>query len=207
MENRMPKPGEKYIHFKKKPYQVICVANHSETGEKMVVYQALYGEFPFYVRPLEMFISEVDHIKYPDADQKYRFELADHIRQNAPEDVQAKDLNINLHHIKIMDLNGEEHAPKVQDVVTEQNDSIGQSEDIQQEAQADPALLEFLDADSYEQKRNVLVSIRQRITDRLIDDFAVTIDVVIPEGDIDGRYQQLDTCLRTMQRYESDRLR
>ena len=56
-------------------YCIQSVAKHTETGEKMVVYQAMYSPFQTYVRPLDMFLSKVDNEKYPDIKQKYRFEL------------------------------------------------------------------------------------------------------------------------------------
>ncbi len=180
MNRQIPKPFGRYRHFKGKEYQIICIAKDAETLEDIVVYQALYGECLCYTRPLSMFLSEVDHEKYPDVEQKYRFQEIDGTEGSVQEKSVKKSQGKSNRRLEIPE-------PKP--------------------GEADPALLAFLDADTIAEKSNVLVSVRHRITDRLIDDMAVTLDVVIPEGDVDTRYQQLLSSIKTMQRYETERLR
>lgn len=69
--------GHYYRHFKGNLYKVIGIATHTETEEKMVVYQAQYGEHGLFVRPYRMFAEEIDRAQYPEAAQKHRFELVD----------------------------------------------------------------------------------------------------------------------------------
>ena len=71
-----PKSGEVWRHFKGNYYEIMCVAVHSETSERLVVYRALYGDGLCYARPITMFMSYVQKEKYPDATQRFRFEKA-----------------------------------------------------------------------------------------------------------------------------------
>ena len=79
--NRTVEVGRVYHHFKGFTASVIAIAKHTETGETLVVYECTSTGFDsshtdgVYARPIDMFLSEVDHEKYPDVEQKYRFEL------------------------------------------------------------------------------------------------------------------------------------
>ena len=87
--SRQIQTGGVYRHFKGFTAKIITVATHTETGESLVVYECngkavnSNHEDGIYARPLEMFLSEVDHEKYPDVEQKYRFELIGEREENA----------------------------------------------------------------------------------------------------------------------------
>ena len=180
-----PKPGEFYRHFKKKNYQVITVARHSEIDEQLVIYQALYGDFGTYARPLDMFVSEVDHVKYPEVEQKYRFE---YLEEGLTQDIMQQ---VAVGEMKIKDEQADTDAiPEVSEV---------------SEA-ADPALIRFMDAGSFSEKFEVFTELRKEMTDKLLDEIAVVCDLVISEeGSLDERYEHLKRCLLTRMKYERER--
>lgn len=194
-----PKPQELYRHFKGNIYQIRCLARHTETREMMVVYQAMYDTFEIYVRPLSMFMEEVDHVKYPDVRQRYRFELLQDAKQEA---VAGDTVSFRV----------KETQPEVSQEDAGMEEGQDGSEQIQEEEQEqelnlDPLVMEFLDADTYEQRLNILVALHGRITDEMINTMAVAVDLEVKEGDIETRYEELKNCLLTFEKYECNRLR
>lgn len=195
MERKSPMPGEIYRHFKNKLYQIVGVAIHSESKEKLVIYQALYGDYGIYARPYDMFMSEVDYEKYPDAPQKYRFEKIERIDGQSKESDSGSDIYSDDNNI-----NKENASGNIGNV------AYSQSQEIQEE-KPNEDLMAFLDAETYEEKKAILVSIRPRITDRLINDMAAAIDVTVEDGDIEARFRSLLYCVSKLDEFEVTRLR
>lgn len=199
-----PKPQEMYRHFKGNIYQIRCLAKHSETGEMMVVYQAMYDTFQIYVRPLAMFMEEVDVEKYPDARQQYRFELLQD--SELVSGSQAAEETISRLQAVEETISG---LQAVEEPVKESNEGSGGTENAEemQQLNIDPLVMEFLDADTYEQRLNILAALRSRITDEMINTMAMAVDLEIKEGDVEERYEELRNCLLTFEKYECNRLR
>ncbi len=192
--------GGFYRHFKDKLYQVKGTAIHSETKEKMVIYQGLYGSYEMYVRPYDMFLSEVDHIKYPDVVQKYRFELID-IKTGKSLEADYEENNQNMESEKSEEL---EKLEKLEEL--EESKESKESEESE-ESEEDSKLIRFLDAYDYKEKLDILTSMRGELNDGLIDIMAESIEVAVPEGDITDRYNSLRKCLMAHTKYEGLRLR
>ncbi len=216
----IPKPHEIYRHFKGNLYQVTAIAEHTETGEQLVVYQALYGDFKSYARPLTMFSEVLDREKYPDAGQLFRFELQgpDAARQREAYQDKEQEAGLRDAEEKTDVRTGDQMrdgksgsgtvgaGPALVDGSgAEAGEFPGEME--QDEITLDPMVLEFLDADSYEQRLNILAGLHHRITDDMITTMAIACDVEINDGDPEERYEALRTCLLTLERYECNRLR
>ncbi len=213
----IPKPHEIYKHFKGNLYQIVTIAQHSETGEQLVIYQAMYGDFKTYARPLAMFTSEVDKVKYPEIQQRFRFEL-----QGADADRQTRETDSanGAQTITAQDV-ATQTAPTAtaQDVAiwtaqaaakpasVETHPETAHIEAAEEEPALDPLVLEFLDADSYEQKLNILAGLHHRITDEMITTMAIACDIEVNDGETEERYEELKNCLLTMEKFECNRLR
>lgn len=217
----IPKPHEIYKHFKGNLYQIVTIAQHSETGEQLVIYQAMYGEFKIYARPLAMFTSEVDKVKYPEVQQRFRFELqgADADRQTRETDAVSGGQTATAQDAATQTAPSATEkdaaiwtAPTAtaQDAAAWATSTTAQPASVEtqpEEPTLDPLVLEFLDADSYEQKLNILAGLHHRITDEMITTMAIACDIEVNDGETEERYEELKNCLLTMEKFECNRLR
>lgn len=250
----IPKTDQIYRHFKGNLYRIVTIAVHSETGEKMVVYQALYGDYTVYVRELSMFAGRVDRTEYPEADQEERFKLVTELvgqgqgvslqvrtcpdepiqirtgtdermagqtesetaQSESEEDkpVQAgpetekQEVQTQAVQIKSEETKPAEEASAQEKTETEPREQAeADTKDMTEDSPLDPFLLDFLDADTYRERLNLLAALHVRLTDDMVNTMAVSLDVEIPEGEIEERYEALKNCLLTLEKYECNRVR
>ncbi len=195
--NQIPQAGEIYQHFKGKLYRIVTLATHTETGEQLVIYQALYGEFQVFARPLSMFLEKVDAKKYPDAAGKDRFMRIPMAEAAAvPQPVPAPSENpVEPRPAAMSSENPVEPRP------------AAASSESPVEPQPDPGLLAFLDADSYEEKLEVFASLEGKADLHMLNAIAASLDLELSEGSLEEQYDTLKSCLMTLERYECNRLR
>ncbi len=194
--NQIPQAGEIYQHFKGKLYRIVTLATHTETGEQLVIYQALYGEFQVFARPLSMFLEKVDAKKYPDAAGKDRFMRIPMAEAAVPQPAAAP----------------LENPVEPQSAATASENPVesrpaAASSESPVEPQPDPGLLAFLDADSYEEKLEVFASLEGKVDLHMLNAIAASLDLELSEGSLEEQYDTLKSCLMTLERYECNRLR
>lgn len=220
-----PKPYEIYRHFKGNTYQILAIAKDSEDGHLIVVYQALYGSYEIYARDLVQFMSPVDRIKYPEAEAQYRFTKVDsaqptvndknghsYSQSDTKTDTGNSDSRSNSqmdtgHFESKSDVNVKaEYQSSQSDEKTNAGHQDEQS-DVKADAdyQMDPQVEAFLDADSYEEKLNILAGLHRRITDDMLKIMALTMDIELNPGSTQEQYDELKNCLLTRNKFEADR--
>ena len=191
----MVQANEIYRHFKGNLYKVICIARDSETLEDMVVYQALYGNYDIYVRPLDNFESKVDINKYPEVSQSNRFELVSPVANLSPQ-FSAPEVTP----IQAPDKVSEEELTSCS-----KEDDVRPNESM---ALLKPGVEEFLDADNVIDKVNILENIKNCIDQDDVTIMASVMDIEIDESlPLGERIRQLMHCLDTRGRFETNRLR
>ena len=224
MANRIPKAGEFYRHFKNKLYQVLTVAEHSETGEQMVVYQALYGDFRVYVRPVSMFIDEVDSEKYPDVKQKMRFQLVVPQRKEsaaapvnpaeAPsaEGTQPEAVDEETRkQAEEAKAKAEEEARKKAEEEARAKAEEEARKKAEEEAKAaeeqwlKETIESFYEAETCHEKRNIFISLRDKIDQKTVNDMAVSMDIVLEDDTLEKQYKALLKCIETREKFEGRR--
>ncbi|HJB92121.1 MAG TPA: DUF1653 domain-containing protein [Candidatus Eisenbergiella merdigallinarum] len=208
---RIPGQGEIYRHFKGNLYRIVTLAQHAETGEQLVVYQGLYGDYPVYARPLSLFLGEVDREKYSEAQDRYRFTLipeagtlagapaagtpvppSEEAGASAGPDAQLKPAG----------------EPSEREEAKPGTAPEGAGPAADEEAfELDPGLLAFLEADSYEKKLEVFDQLAGRADQKMLNTMAVSLDLELSEGSLEEQYEALKNCLLTLERYECNRLR
>lgn len=181
----IPKAQQIYKHFKGNLYQIVAVATHTETEEQLVIYQAMYGDFKIYARPLHMFTSKVDKEKYPEVLQEYRFELQGCVGACGD----GTTVEVSSFEEK------------------KQEEPLKTLEATEEGAQLDPLVLEFLDAGSHEERLNILAALHHRITDAMLFTMAIASDIELSEGTTEEKYEELKNCLLTLDRYEIQRIK
>ena len=199
--SNIPSPGQIYRHFKGNLYRIVTLAEDSETGDMLVIYQALYGKYKVYARPLSMFTERLDKGKYSEAGADFRFELqGELIGVPIPDQSCGQQEKVPEHQ--------KEYAKEEPMAITRQEDEpapepVKEAENAQEELNIDPLVLEFLDARSYEERLKILSRLRPRITDSMINVMSVAVDVEVKDGSTEERFDELRSCLSTRQRYES----
>ena len=217
---RTPRSQEIYRHFKGRLYQVLTLARHSETGEVLVVYQALYGDYDVFARPLSMFCSEVDAVKYPGAMQKERFQLwkgseeahalfAGESPVTGNRETRAKQPEEDRQTRAKRPEEGRQTRAMQPDGIFSQKEKPAEPsvQVAEEEVQLDPRLLRFLDANRMEEKMEILDSMQGDVTDEMIDIMAISLDTEIVSGEASERIAALRETIQMRLRFESSRLR
>lgn len=202
-ENRQtPVAGQIYKHFKGNLYKVLAVAVHTESEEKLVVYQSVDNPDRVFARPLEMFMSDIDRFRYPLIRAKYRFTLVSEpeVENNGEETKEEETIKETPNE----DTKGED----VKDEETEeQSDDDSAVYKDNGELVIDPYVEGVLDEKEFSKKIEFFEMLRGKCTEDMLTTIAISLDIQLQEGSIEDKYSQILRTLKMHEKYETSRLR
>ena len=202
-ENRQtPVAGQIYKHFKGNLYKVLAVAVHTESEEKLVVYQSVDNPDRVFARPLEMFMSDIDRFRYPLIRAKYRFTLV-----SEPEE-ETNGEETKEEETKEETLNEDTKGEDVKDEETEeQSDDDSAVYKDNGELVIDPYVEGVLDEKEFSKKIEFFEMLRGKCTEDMLTTIAISLDIQLQEGSIEDKYSQILRTLKMHEKYETSRLR
>ncbi|SHO50021.1 hypothetical protein [Anaerocolumna xylanovorans] len=185
MEDRtLPAAGQLFIDKEKNLVQFIAIAIYKRMEGEIAVYQALSGDYKVYAMPFADFIKEM--VPYTPSKEKVSSMEIGHLTEEASGSFQRPE---------------QEEAAKIAKADYKSSNRTEASETI------DPVLLAFLEADTYEEKLNVLTGSRKNLNDRILNHMAISVDCIISDGDMEDKISSLVYCLKTHARFENKRFR
>ena len=202
-ENRQtPVAGQIYKHFKGNLYEVLAVAVHTESEEKLVVYQSVDNPDRVFARPLEMFMSDIDRFRYPLIRAKYRFTLV-----SEPEE-ETNGEETKEEETKEETPNEDTKEEDVKDEETEeQSDDDSAVYKDNGELVIDPYVEGVLDEKEFSKKIEFFEMLRGKCTEDMLTTIAISLDIQLQEGSIEDKYSQILRTLKMHEKYETSRLR
>ena len=202
----LPQPGEFYRHFKNRLYQIVTVAYQADDEAPVVVYQALYGDFRVWVRPLEEFMSETDWTKYPAAEQRYRFEQVAPPFSSDPDPERTSSANADRRETSSANA-GRRETSSANAGRRETSSAQGTPAAVPAPAGDHRLLLEFLDTEDLQEKKAILRGGMARLTQGDLDGIYTVYGIQRFPGDIREQADGVIRYLSMRSRYEGDRLR
>ena len=207
--DRTPRSGEIYRHFKNKLYQVLAVAQHTETGEKLVVYQALYGAYRIYARPFSMFVGEVDKKKYPQIEQQYRFEKVDaETLDNESDNHKSKAADIDKPEAVTSQEPKDKHKsePNMNQPSEARDDQELESE-TEEVKSLNPLLLPFVEAEDFQVKLEILAAMEGKVGEEDLDILYEALDLPKMTGNIEEQIHSIKQYIEMRKKFDGKRLR
>ena len=202
-ENRQtPVAGQIYKHFKGNLYKVLAVAVHTESEEKLVVYQSVENPDRVFARPLEMFMSDIDRFRYPLIRAKYRFTLVSEPEEETNGEETKEEETIEE------TPNEDTKEEDVKDEETEeQSDDDSAVYKDNGELVIDPYVEGVLDEKEFSKKIEFFEMLRGKCSEDMLTTIAISLDIQLQEGSIEDKYSQILRTLKMHEKYETSRLR